>query len=202
MKSYSADHIRNVAVAGHGGRGKTTLTEAMLFVSGALDRLGRVADGNTVSDCDAEEKRRKTSVSTSVAPVEWKDTKINLLDTPGLFDFASGVSEGIRAADAVLVVLAAGSGVDVGAEKAVKAASARALPRLFAVTRCDAEHADFYKTLEALRGEYTGICPVVVPYMEGEVVKSYVYFTENKAYAYKDGKAVPVDMPSDPRIMR
>ena len=118
MKVYNAKNIRNIAVAGHGGRGKTTLSEAMLFLAKATERLGRVADGNSVMDYDAEEKRRKTSVSTAVAPLEWKDIKINIMDTPGLFDFAGGISEGVRAAESVLIVAAAGSGYDVGAEKA------------------------------------------------------------------------------------
>ncbi len=99
MKSYNAKNIRNIAIAGHGGRGKTTLAEAMLYLAKATDRLGRVADGNTVLDFDAEEKRRKATVSTAVAPLEWKDTKVNIIDTPGLFDFAGGLSEGIRAAE-------------------------------------------------------------------------------------------------------
>ena len=113
MKAYNAKDIRNVAIAGHGGRGKTTLAEAMLFLAKATDRLGRVADGNTALDFDAEEKRRKSSISTAMSSLEWKNTKINILDTPGLFDFAGGVSEGVRAAESVLIVLAAGLGIDV-----------------------------------------------------------------------------------------
>ena len=154
MKIYNAKNIRNIAIAGHGGRGKTTLAEAMLFLSKASDRMGKVADGNTVMDFDAEEKKRKVSISTAVAPLEWKDTKVNLLDTPGLFDFAGGLSEGVRAAEAVLIVAAAGAGYDVGAEKAYKAANQRGIAKMFAVTRCDAENTDFYKTFEALRAEH------------------------------------------------
>lgn len=201
MKLYNAKDIRNVTIAGHGGRGKTTLAEAMLFLTGATDRLGRVADGNTVMDFDAEEKRRKASTSTAVAPLEWKNTKINLLDTPGLFDFAGGLSEGIRAAESTLIVLSAGLGVDVGAEKAFRAARQRNISRLFAVTRCDAENTDFFKTFEALQNMYgTQACPVVVPYIEGEKVKAYVNFAECKAYEYSDGKAKETAVPSDSRI--
>ena len=104
MKLYSAQNIRNVVIAGHGGRGKTTLAEAMLFLAGAADRFGKVADGNTVMDYDPEEKRRHNSVSSAVCPVEWNGCKVNIIDTPGLFDFETGVSEGMRAADAALVV--------------------------------------------------------------------------------------------------
>lgn len=201
MKAYNAKDIRNIAIAGHSGRGKTTLAEAMLFLAKATDRLGRVADGNTVLDFDAEEKRRKVTIATAMAAFDWNNTKINLLDTPGLFDFAGGVSEGMRAAESALIVLAAGSGVDVGAEKAYKAASERKIAKLFAVTRCDAENTDFYKTFDALKEEYGApVCPVVVPYMEGDAVKGYVDFSTGKAYAYNGGKASEIAMPADDRI--
>ena len=201
MKAYNAKDIRNIAIAGHSGRGKTTLAEAMLFLAKATDRLGRVADGNTVLDFDAEEKRRKVTIATAMAAFAWNNAKINLLDTPGLFDFAGGVSEGMRAAESALIVLAAGSGVDVGAEKAYKAASERKIAKLFAVTRCDAENTDFYKTFDALKEEYGApVCPVVVPYMEGDAVKGYVDFSTGKAYAYNGGKASEIAMPADDRI--
>ncbi len=198
MKLYSADKIRNIVIAGHGGRGKTTLAEAMLYLAGATDRLGRVLDGNTVMDYDAEERRRKASVQAAVAPIEWLNTKINIIDTPGLFDFAGGVSEGMRAAGTALIVLAAGSGVDVGAEKAYKAAVKNGKSIMFAVTRCDAENTDFHKTFEALKEEYgTAVCPVVVPFMEDGKVKSYIDFAVGKAYEYKGGKKTEVPMPDD-----
>ncbi|MBQ7654727.1 MAG: elongation factor G, partial [Clostridia bacterium] len=201
MKTYNAKDIRNVAIAGHGSRGKTTLAEAMLFTAGAADRMGRVADGNTVLDFDAEEKRRHVSVSSAVAPIEWKGFKINIIDTPGLFDFAGGMSEGIRAAESALIVSAAGSGYDVGAEKAYKAASTRGIAVMFAVTRCDAENADFYKTFEAIREEHKSeVCPVIVPYMADGKVESYVNLAARKAYKYNNGKGTEVPMPEDDRI--
>ncbi|MBQ4626524.1 MAG: elongation factor G, partial [Clostridia bacterium] len=164
MKAYSAKDIRNIVLAGHGGRGKTTLAEAMLYISNATGRLGRVADGNTVLDFDAEEKRRKCSIASAIASFEWKNTKINIIDTPGLFDFAGGVSEGMRAAGAVLIVLASGSTLDVGAEKAYKAATDRGINKMFAITKCDGENAHFYKTFDSIKEEYgNSICPVVVP---------------------------------------
>ena len=173
----------------------------MLYVAKATDRLGRVADGNTVLDYDAEEKRRKVSISTAMAAFEWNNAKINLLDTPGLFDFAGGVSEGIRAAETAVIVLAAGSDIDVGAEKAYKAANARGIAKFFAVTRCDAENTNFYKTFEAIKAEYGApVCPVVVPYMEGDAVKAYVDFASGKAYTYSNGKATEIAMPADDNI--
>ncbi|MGN0149539.1 MAG: GTP-binding protein, partial [Clostridia bacterium] len=120
MKTYTMDAIRNIAVMGHGKCGKTTLTEAMLFNAGVVDRLGNVADGTTVTDFDAEETKRGFSISTAVAPIEWKDMKYNMIDTPGFFDFIGGVKEGLRAADSALVVLSGRSGVSVGTEQVFK----------------------------------------------------------------------------------
>lgn len=201
MKNYQTQDIRNIAIAGHGGRGKTTLAEAMLFLAGATERLGKVADGNTVTDYDPEEKKRKISVSSAVAPLEWRDVKINIIDTPGFFDFAGGLYEGIRAADCVLTVLQAGSDFDVGAEKAVKAAKKRNLAKIFAVTKCDADNTDFYKTLDALKEKYgTVICPVVVPHYENGKIVSYVNFLQNKAFVYKNGISEETEMPTNERI--
>ena len=201
MKLYNAKDIRNIAVAGHSGRGKTSLAEAMLFNAKATDRLGKTADGNTVLDFDAEEKRRKVSISTAMAAFEWNNTKINLLDTPGLFDFAGGLSEGIRAAETALIVLGSGHGVDVGAEKAFKAASERNLAKIFVFTRCDSEHANFGKTYGALKEVYgSKLCPVVVPYVENEKVSAYVDFSVNKAYKYDNGKATEIPVPESDEL--
>ena len=201
MKAYDAKDIRNVAVAGHGSRGKTTLAEAMLYTAKATDRLGRVDEGTTVLDFDPEEKKRKATVSTSLACIEWKDTKINILDTPGLFDFAGGVSEGIRAAGSVLIVTGAGCEYDVGAEKALKAADDRGIAKMFAITRCDAENADFYKTFHAIKDAVGGaICPVIVPFMKDGKVDSYVNLASRKAFKYENGNATQVDMPEDSSI--
>ena len=201
LKAYSKENIRNVVIAGHGGRGKTTLAEAMLYISGASDRLGKVTDGNTVMDFDAEEKKRKVSISSAVANLEWNNKKINIIDTPGLFDFEGGRSEGIRAAEAIVVVLSASHGVDVGAEKALRAAGRRGLSKFIAVSKCDGEDRDFYKTLNALKEKYgTAICPVVIPYMVGGKVDCYVNFLQNKAFTYENGKPTQVDMPVDAAI--
>lgn len=200
MKAYNAENIRNIVLAGHGGRGKTSLAEAMLYLSGSADRLGRIADGTTVLDSDPEEKKRKASVSTAVAYTQWKDTKINIIDTPGLFDFAGGMIEGMRAAECALIVTAAGCKYDVGAEKAFKAAEKRNIARMIVITKTDAENTNFYKTISLLREVHGNkICPVVVPYYDasGENVEAYVNLITKKAYKYENGKAVEVPTRAD-----
>lgn len=200
MKAYNAENIRNIVLAGHGGRGKTSLAEAMLYLSGSADRLGRIADGTTVLDSDPEEKKRKASVSTAVAYTQWKDTKINIIDTPGLFDFAGGMSEGMRAAECALIVTAAGCKYDVGAEKAFKAAEKRNIARMIVITKTDAENTNFYKTISLLREVHGNkICPVVVPYYDasGENVEAYVNLITKKAYKYENGQAVEVPTHAD-----
>ena len=196
MKNYNAKTIRNVALVGHAGSGKTSLTEAMCYLSGHLDRLGRVADGNTVSDFDPEEVRRQVSVSTSLVPVEWKGTKMNLLDTPGLFDFAGGVHEGIRAAGSAVVVVSGKSGVTVGAEKAFAAAQEKGIATIFFINKLDRESADFYKVFEDLKAKFGPmVCPLVVPHVVDHKVQCYVNLLEYRAYTYENGKAKQVPIP-------
>ena len=202
MKSYSVNNIRNIAIAGHTGKGKTALSEAMFYVAGITDRLGRVADGNTIMDYDAEEKKRKCSISSATASFEWRDTKINVLDAPGKFDFAGGMSEAMRAADCAVIVTSAGSGIDVGLEKAIKAADQRGIAKFFAVTKVDSENRDFYKTFEALKEELGNkLCPVVVPYMNGPVCEAFVNLCSNKAFKYPNGRPVEIEIPSDDNIL-
>ena len=196
MKSFTAENIRNIVLAGHGSEGKTTLAEAMLYLSHETDRLGRITDGNTVMDYDAEEKKRKISVSTSAAALEWKDVKINLLDTPGLFDFAGGMAEGFRGADTALIVISGKTGFSVGAEKAARLAEKQGKARVFAITKLDAEHTDFYIVLSRLAGVYGPlICPVVIPEIVDGAVEKYINLLEQKAYTYQDGKRKEVPMP-------
>ncbi len=202
MKSYSVNNIRNIAIAGHTGKGKTALSEAMFYVAGITDRLGRVADGNTIMDYDAEEKKRKCSISSATASFEWRDTKINVLDAPGKFDFAGGMAEAMRAADCAVIVTSAGSGIDVGLEKAIKAADQRGIAKFFAVTKVDSENRDFYKTFEALKEELGNkLCPVVVPYMNGPVCEAFVNLCSNKAFKYPNGRPVEIEIPSDDNIL-
>ncbi|MBQ8752624.1 MAG: elongation factor G, partial [Clostridia bacterium] len=196
MKSYNAKHIRNVALVGHADAGKTSLAEAAFYLSGHSDRLGRIADGNTVCDFDPEEIRRKASVSTAVLPVEWKDVKINLLDTPGLFDFAGGMSESIRAAGSVVIAISGKSGVAVGSEKAFAAATKKGIAKLFFINKMDHDHADFYKVFEELKTTFGPmVCPIVVPYVVDHKVECYVNLLEYRADTYRDGKATVVPLP-------
>lgn len=196
MKQYTAKNIRNVAFVGHSGTGKTSLAEAMLFLSGTTDRLGRIADGTTICDFDAEEIKRKATVSMALAPFEWKNTKINILDTPGLFDFSGGVSEGMRAAGSAVITVSGKSGIAVGAEKGFKAATKKGIAKLFFINEMDNENADFYRVFEELKSLFGPmVCPLVVPYVENRQVQCYVNLLEYKAYAYKNGKATEVPIP-------
>jgi elongation factor G len=199
--SNRAENIRNVTVIGHASKGKTTLCEALLNIAGATERMGKVADGNTVCDFDAEEKKRKVSINSAVASTEYNGKTINLIDTPGLFDFAMGSAEGIRAADTALIVVSARSGLAVGAEKAFKSAGSKGLSRIFVATKMDDERADFYKSFNEIVAKFgTQVCPVVVPVLSAGKVRSYYNMIEDKAYVYENGtkKEVtpePADVP-------
>lgn len=198
MKTYKAEDIRNIAVAGHASKGKTTLTEAILFAAGATERMGKVQDGSAVTDFDAEEKKRKISVSCAVAPCEYKNTKINIVDTPGLFDFAQGAAEGLRAAETAVIVVSARSGLAVGDEKAFKNAGSRRMARIFAVNKMDDDRADFYKVFNSIAAKYGAvICPVVVPVITNGKVASYYNMIDDKAYSYNGLKPAEVDYKPD-----
>jgi elongation factor G len=164
LKTYDAKDIRNVLLVGHGGSGKTTLLEAMLFASGAITRMGTIEDGNTVSDHDPDEQRRQISVSLAMAPIEWKDTKINVLDAPGTADFVGDVRSAIRAADAVIVVVSAVDGVEVQTEYAWELAVQENLPRAIFVNKLDRERADFQATLDQLVSSFGNqVAPFELP---------------------------------------
>ena len=184
MKDYPNTNIRNLALLGHGGSGKTTLADAILYYGKAVERIGKISESTCVMDFDAEEKKRKTSVSTSVYSLEIDNQKLNIIDAPGLFDFAGGVSEALIAADAALITISGKSGLTVGAKQSFEKARALKKSVAFFIGKLDSTHAHFYRVLSALAGQYGAvICPVVVPYLENDEVKCYINLIENKAYA-------------------
>lgn len=198
MKTYESENIRNIVLAGHASKGKTTLAEALLNVAGATERLGKVADGTTVTDYDSEEKKRHISVSSAVAPVEYEGKKINIIDTPGLFDFAEGAAEGMRAAETAVIVVSARSGLAVGAEKAFKNAGSRRMARIFVASKMDDERADFYKSFNGMVAKFgTMVCPVVIPVITDGKVASYYNMISGKAFAYNGFKAQEVEAKPD-----
>ncbi|MBR4435262.1 MAG: elongation factor G [Clostridia bacterium] len=197
MKNYQADSIRNVAILGHGGEGKTTLTEAMLFNAGLIDRMGKVDDGTTVSDYDPEETKRHISISTAVAPFEWNNTKVNLIDAPGFFDFYGEVYEALALADSALIVCGAVSGPVVGTEKAMSMCKKAKMPRMIVINQMDRENANFDKTVEALHDKFGVSCvPIQLPIMEKDQYVGYVDLTTMTAKKF-DGKGEKdIEIPS------
>lgn len=190
--------IKNVAIVGHASKGKTTLAEAMLNIAGLTERMGKIADGNTVSDFDAEEKKRGVSISSSVLQFGYKDAKINIIDTPGLFDFAIGSAEGLRAADSAIVVVSARSGLAAGAEKAFRNAGKKGMARIIVTSKMDDERADFYRAFNGLVAKFgTSMCPVVVPVIQGGNVAGYYNMITDKTYKYDGITKVEADITPD-----
>jgi len=195
MKDYRAENIRNIAVIGHGSEGKTTLLEAMLFATGAVDRQGRVEDGSTVSDFDPEEVKRHISISASVVPVEFSKRKLNFIDAPGYFDFIGEMMGPLRAAEGALIVVGAPSGVVVGTEKAWAYSEKNHLAKFFAVNQMDREHVDFGKVLAALQEKFgSSVVPLMLPIGEGPAFKGVVDIIAMKGFegAGKAMKEVPI----------
>lgn len=198
MKNYPANKIRNICIIGHGKAGKTTLCEGMLFCAGATDRFGNVADGTTVTDYDPEEIKRGFSISTAVAPLEWKESKINLIDTPGYFDFVGGVAEGLRGCDSVLVVVSGKNGVEVGTEHAFGYAAEKKLPVMAFVNELDDEHADFNNVVSDLKDKFgNAVIPFVLPIKDGDKLVGFVDIVKNKAYEFDGFKAKDAAVPGD-----
>ena len=196
MKEYAMDEIRNIAVMGHGKCGKTTMTEAMLYNAGMTDRIGKVADGNTISDYDPEEIKRGFSISTALAPIEWKGMKYNILDTPGFFDFVGDVKEAVRAADSALIVLSGRSGVSVGTEHSFSYAKARGIPTMFFVNKIDDDRASYEKTLEQMKEVFgKGITPFVYPIRENDEFKGFVDIVDMTARRYEGMDRVDIPVP-------
>mgnify|MGYP000215780539 FL=1 len=199
MKNYASNRVRNVVLLGHSGSGKTTYSEAALYYSGATKRFGKVEDGNTVSDYEAEEIRRKVSINTSVLPVEWQDTKINFLDTPGYFDFAAEVKLAMNVADTGLIMVSAKSGVEVGTEKAWEYCEEMHLPRIIFINQMDDENADFEKTLADLRKNFgKAVAPLQIPFDDenGNFI-GFINLIKRDARKKVNGKLEKCEMPED-----
>ena len=185
MKVYRTDEIRNVVLLGHGGSGKTSLVEAMAYVSGAISRMGKISDHNTISDFDKEEQKREFSISTTLTPIEWEKAKINVLDTPGYFDFVGEVEEAVSAADAAVIVVSGKAGVEVGTEKAWELCDKYNLPRMIYVTEMDVDDASFRGVVQQLTERYGKvIAPHFQPIRENEKLVGYVNVIKNAGRRY------------------
>lgn len=196
MKAYPSTNIRNVCLLGHGGDGKTSLLESLLFMTKTTDRLGKVSDGNTVSDYDPEEIKRKISISASIAPIEFNNCKINVIDTPGYFDFAGEVYQALRVAETAIIICSAKNGVGVGTEVAWKHAEAKKMPRIIYISKIDEENADFAKAFEGMREKFgVSVCPVVIPAIIDGKTTGIIDLATAKYYELKDGRAVDTPVP-------
>ena len=189
MADITTKSIRNIALLGHGGSGKTSLIETALYLSKCTDRLGKISDGNTVCDYDPEEIQRKFSLMLSVAPAMWKECKINFIDTPGFLDFSGEACSAVRVADAAIITLDGKAGVEVGTELAWEKATDAAIPRAFFVNKCDDPEADFGRVFEEMHDTFgSAVCPILVPYKAGGTTK-FINLIENKIYTF-DAKGV------------
>ncbi len=199
MKNYPATKIRNIALLGHGNSGKTSFAEAILFNTKVIDRLGKVTDGNTALDFDPEEIRRKISINTSIAAVEWQDCKINLMDTPGDFDFMGEVKQGLRVADGTVILVSGKSGVSVGTEKSVRFADKQKLPYFFFVSKIEEQNANFEKVLEQIRAMFgAAVTPFILPIQDDSKITGFVNIYENKAYKIAaNNKMEEIPIPAD-----
>ena len=197
--SYSAQNIRNICLLGHGSNGKTTLAESMLYMTGGTIRMGSPADGNTVCDFDPEEIRRQISISTAVAPVEYRGCKINVLDTPGYFDFVGEVQEAVQVSGAAVIVCSAKAGMSVGAEKAWDYCDSRSLPRILYISKTDEENSDYNAAFATLRERFgKNIAPVVAPiWDENKKVIGIIDVLHKRAYHMEGTKRVEIDVPED-----
>ena len=198
MKFYSTSDIRNITLVGHGGDGKTTLAEAMLYDSGAIDRQCKTEDGNTVMDFDPEETKRHISISSALAPVEWNGTKINIIDTPGYFDFVGDAASGYFLADSALILVSGHGGLSVGAEKAWDLCVQEKMPRAFMINQMDKEHADFDEAFASLKDKYgTRITLMQLPIGEGLDFKGIVDVIDMKAFEFAGKGVKEVEIPAD-----
>ena len=195
MNVYTTDKIRNVVLLGHGGAGKTSLVESMAYLAGITSRMGKVEDGNTVSDFGKEEQKRKISISTSVVPIEWEGVKINVLDTPGYFDFVGEVEEAISAADAAIIVVSGKSGVEAGTERSWELCEKYKLPRMIYVTDMDVDNASFKNVVEKLTQMYgKKIAPFHFPIRENEKFVGYINVVSETGNRWKGKEVIECDM--------
>jgi elongation factor G len=198
MKVYRAEQIRNVALISHVGAGKTSLVDAALYDSGAVTRQGKVDDGSSVSDFDPDELKRRMSLNAKVLPVEWKNTKINFIDTPGYADFVGEVKAGLRVADAALVVVTAEKGVEVGTELTWQYADERNLPRMVVINKLDRENTSFDQALDSLRKQFgLKVVPLQIPVGEQAAFRGVVDLVTQKAYTFEGNKAQEIPVPAD-----
>jgi elongation factor G len=187
LRQYPADRIRNVGLFGHGGAGKTSLAEALLFDTKATTRLGRVDEGNTVTDYDPDEIKRRISVSAALAPVEWRDTKINVIDAPGYADFIGDVKSALRVADAAIIVIDASAGVEVGTEQVWRLAEERGIPRMLFINKMDRENADFGQALASARAAFgNAVAPIQFPVGSEKQFRGVVDLLTEQAHCYTD----------------
>ena len=198
MKDYAVQKLRNICLLAHGNGGKTTLAEAMMFNTGVLDRFGKVADGTTTTDYDPEEVKRKISISTAMAPCEWLDHKINVIDTPGYFDFVGEVRQGIRVADGAVIVVSAKSGVSVGTEKSWAYAKERNVARMFFINKMDEENANFNAAYDKMISTFgNSVIPFQLPIYEAEKFVGYVDVINMTAKKFQKDKLVDAEIPAD-----
>ncbi|MBR0466160.1 MAG: elongation factor G [Clostridia bacterium] len=201
MKNYVAKEIKNIAFLGHGNSGKTVLADSILCYTKQSDRIGSTADGSSVFNFDAEEKKRGTTLGTAVYSLCLEENKINLIDAPGLFDFAAGISEALAAAESAVITVSGKSGLTTGAKQAYSKAKSEGKSIAFFIGKLNSSHAHFYRVISALVGAYGAvICPVVIPFVEEDTVKCYVDLIENKAYTYDGFKPNECDMPHNTEI--
>ena len=198
MKGYPSDKIRNVALVGHSGCGKTILTEAMLFTTKVTNRLGKVEDGNTVSDFDKEEIARRISISTSIIPIEWKDYKYNILDTPGYFDFVGELNSALRVASGAILLVDASGGIEVGTEKAWKYTTERNMPKFIFINKMDKENVNFDKILSDLRDKFgKAVAPFAIPLGEMNSFKGFINVVDMIAREYNGKECVDKPLTED-----
>ena len=195
MAKFDTKSIRNLALLGHGGSGKTSLAEALIYITGGSDRLGKITDGNTVCDYDAEEIKRGFTLSASIAPVEWKNIKINVIDTPGYLDFVGEANQALRVAGSAVITVDAKAGVEVGTELAWNSATAYGVPKVFFVNKCDDNESNFDRVFKELDYKFgRTVCPVFVPVEYGKDV-TMLDLVAMKAYKYDScGKRREVPM--------